>query len=164
MLLGFHLQCCLNWVSEISPLFSSRRLDRMLHRKWRGTKQQLIWWPNLALLGCYLVSLHFLWAINSINCSEFADDGRVAHRPPEDKEWGDRPWHTGVGVEPGNDHIQGAALILLDARRITTWSDKRDREALLYSKFNHVLTKEGSRCHQRMVCNYQKSVSWAHQK
>ena len=32
---------------------------RMSHRKWRETKQQLIWWPVLALLGCSLVSLHF---------------------------------------------------------------------------------------------------------
>ena len=24
------------------------RLDRMSHRKWRETKQQLIWWPDLA--------------------------------------------------------------------------------------------------------------------
>ena len=27
--------------------------------KWRETKQQLIWWPDLALLGYCLVSLHF---------------------------------------------------------------------------------------------------------
>ena len=33
---------------------------RMSHRKWRETKEQLIWWPDLALLGCCLVSLHFL--------------------------------------------------------------------------------------------------------
>ena len=32
---------------------------RMSHRKWRETRQQLIWWPDLALLGCCLVSLHF---------------------------------------------------------------------------------------------------------
>ena len=31
----------------------------MSHRKWRETKQQLIWWPDLTLLGCSLVSLHF---------------------------------------------------------------------------------------------------------
>ena len=28
---------------------------KMSHRKWRETKQQLIWWPDLALLGCSLV-------------------------------------------------------------------------------------------------------------
>ena len=32
---------------------------RMSQRKWTVTKQQLIWWPDLALLGCSLVSLHF---------------------------------------------------------------------------------------------------------
>ena len=32
----------------------------MSHRKWRETKLQLIWWPAVALLGCLLVSLHFL--------------------------------------------------------------------------------------------------------
>ena len=32
---------------------------RMLHRKWREAKEQLILWPDLALLGCCLVSLHF---------------------------------------------------------------------------------------------------------
>ena len=31
----------------------------MSHRKWGETKQQMIWWPDLALLGCCLVSLHF---------------------------------------------------------------------------------------------------------
>ena len=31
----------------------------MSHRKWRETKQQLICWPDLALLGCCSVSLHF---------------------------------------------------------------------------------------------------------
>ena len=31
----------------------------MSHRKWRETKQKLIWWPDQALLGCSLVSLHF---------------------------------------------------------------------------------------------------------
>ena len=33
------------------------------HRKWRETKQQLIWLPDLALLGCSLLSLHFLCGI-----------------------------------------------------------------------------------------------------
>ena len=32
---------------------------RMWHMKWRETKEQLICWPDLALLGCYFVSLHF---------------------------------------------------------------------------------------------------------
>ena len=35
-------------------------LDRMSHRKWKEIKQQLIWWPDLGLLGCCLVSLRFL--------------------------------------------------------------------------------------------------------
>ena len=29
------------------------------NRKWRETKQQLILWSDLAVLGCCLVSLHF---------------------------------------------------------------------------------------------------------
>ena len=33
---------------------------RMSHRKWRETKHQPSWWPDLVLLGCCLVSLHFL--------------------------------------------------------------------------------------------------------
>ena len=33
---------------------------RMLHRKWREIKQHLIRLPDLALLGCCLVSLHIL--------------------------------------------------------------------------------------------------------
>ena len=37
----------------------------MSHRKWRETKQQLSWWPDLALLGCCLLSLHFLCDILS---------------------------------------------------------------------------------------------------
>ena len=35
-------------------------LVRMSHRKWRETKQQLSWLPDLALLGCCLPSLRFL--------------------------------------------------------------------------------------------------------
>ena len=33
---------------------------RMSHRKWREIKQQLIRLPDLALLGCSLLSLHIL--------------------------------------------------------------------------------------------------------
>ena len=36
---------------------------RMPHRKWRASKQQLNCWPDFALLGCSLISLHFLWGI-----------------------------------------------------------------------------------------------------
>ena len=32
---------------------------RMSHRKWREIKQHLIWWPDLSLPGCCLISLHF---------------------------------------------------------------------------------------------------------
>ena len=38
---------------------------RMSHRKWWQTKQQLSWLPDLALLGCCLLSLHFLCDILS---------------------------------------------------------------------------------------------------
>ena len=41
------------------------RPDRMRHRKWRETKQQPNSWPDLALLGCCLVSLHLLCDILS---------------------------------------------------------------------------------------------------
>ena len=38
----------------------------MSHKKWRETKQQLIWWPlDLALLGCCLDSPHLLCDILS---------------------------------------------------------------------------------------------------
>ena len=33
-------------------------LVNLLLRKWLESKQQLCWWPELALLGCCLVSLH----------------------------------------------------------------------------------------------------------
>ena len=36
---------------------------RMSHRKWRETNQQLIRLPDLALLGCSLLSPHFLCGI-----------------------------------------------------------------------------------------------------
>ena len=39
--------------------WSTAWLDGMSHRKRRETKQQLILWPDLALLGCCIVSLHF---------------------------------------------------------------------------------------------------------
>ena len=35
----------------------------MSHKKWRETKQQLIWFPNVVLLGCCLVSHHFHYNI-----------------------------------------------------------------------------------------------------
>ena len=38
---------------------------RMAHRKWRETKQQPSLLPGLAVLGCCLVSIHFLLAILS---------------------------------------------------------------------------------------------------
>ena len=44
---------------------STGRPDGMLQRKWKETKQQLIWWPDLALLGCCLVSLNLLYDILS---------------------------------------------------------------------------------------------------
>ena len=37
----------------------------MSHRKWWETKHQLIWWHEVTLLGCCLVSLHFLCDILS---------------------------------------------------------------------------------------------------
>ena len=32
--------------------YRPRPVDRISHRKWRETKEQLIWLPDLALLGC----------------------------------------------------------------------------------------------------------------
>ena len=53
------------WIRCGSDKESIGWLDRMSHRKWRETKQQLIWWPEVALLGCCLVSLNFLCDILS---------------------------------------------------------------------------------------------------
>ena len=59
-----------------NPVFCSRWRTNTgwPDRKWRETKQQLIWWPDLALLGCCcLVSIHFLCDILSgraCPCSE----------------------------------------------------------------------------------------------
>ena len=52
---------------DVSPysVMHTGWLERMSHRKWRETKQQLIWWPEVALLECCLVSLHFLCDILS---------------------------------------------------------------------------------------------------
>ena len=53
-------------------------IDRMSYRKWRETKQQLRWWPDLSLLGCCLVSLHFL--CNILSSRPFNEEQRkVAH-------------------------------------------------------------------------------------
>ena len=38
---------------------------RMVHRKWKETKQQPSMLPGLAVPGCCLVSVHILWAILS---------------------------------------------------------------------------------------------------
>ena len=47
--------------SNLEKLFSSTvNVCRMSHRKWREIKQQLIRLPDLALLGCSLLSLHIL--------------------------------------------------------------------------------------------------------
>ena len=43
---------------HIYPSFPTVIGAMMSHRKWREIKQQLIWWPDLALLGWCLVSLH----------------------------------------------------------------------------------------------------------
>ena len=56
----------LNFPSKVRFIFSTGRPDdRMPHRKYRETKQHMIWRPDLALLGCCLVSLHFLCDIPS---------------------------------------------------------------------------------------------------
>ena len=67
---------------------------RMSDRKWRETKQQPMWWPDLALVGCRLVSLHFqcdilapitviviyiFWPISNHN-TKLLITGRVIHR------------------------------------------------------------------------------------
>ena len=53
--LGLLFKICL------SKIRNTVIVARMSHRKWRVTKQQLILWPDLTLLGCCLVSLHFQW-------------------------------------------------------------------------------------------------------
>ena len=46
------------WFDQIK---NTGLVRRMPDRKWRESKQQLSCWPELALFGCILVSLHFLW-------------------------------------------------------------------------------------------------------
>ena len=48
-------------------------VDRISHRKWRETKQQLILLPDLALLGRCFVSLLFLCDILSTGMVQFID-------------------------------------------------------------------------------------------
>ena len=59
-----YLVCQLSrWNQQPNPALLSLSTTvigaRMSQREWRETKEQLIWWPDLALLGCCLVSLHF---------------------------------------------------------------------------------------------------------
>ena len=51
---------------------------RMSYRKWRESKQQLIWWPDLALLGCCFVSLHFQCILAPITVQYFELDSRTS--------------------------------------------------------------------------------------
>ena len=66
------------------------RPDRMSHRKWRESKQQLSWWPDLTLLGCCLVSLYFLCKIMSMSGRpvEDANARPVQRHPGERAQWG----------------------------------------------------------------------------
>ena len=53
---------------------------RMSHRKWRENKQQLMWWPELVLLGCCLVSLHFrcdILALIPVQCKSLTLTTRI---------------------------------------------------------------------------------------
>ena len=52
------IQITTTLIRRNSLLYRDRRQD-VAHRKWRETKQQLIWLPDLALLCCYSVSLFF---------------------------------------------------------------------------------------------------------
>ena len=45
---------------------STVRMGWISHRKWKETKQQPNMLPGPAVLGCCLVSFHFLWAIHPI--------------------------------------------------------------------------------------------------
>ena len=72
--------------------------DNMSHRKWRESKQQLIWFPALALLGCCLVSLHFLWNI-------------LSGGPVESGERQSLFWHVGCLADKGSGMVHFCGLI-----------------------------------------------------
>ena len=57
-------------------------VDRISHRKWRETTEQLIWLPDLALLGCSLVSLLFLYDILSTGLLHAHNYGQILFRHP----------------------------------------------------------------------------------
>ena len=60
------LETCIFWTSfSFLSQVCTGWLDRMSHRKWRETKQQLIWWPEVDGLGWCLGSLYFLCDIMS---------------------------------------------------------------------------------------------------
>ena len=61
----FHNLIFLIWHRSKKAERSTGPPDRMSHRKWRESKQQLILKPALALFGCCLVDLHFLCDILS---------------------------------------------------------------------------------------------------
>ena len=67
---------------------------RMSYRKWRENKQHLIWWPELVLLGCCLVSLYFRCDIlapipvRSCRCCCC----RRGRSPPSCRWWRPCPW------------------------------------------------------------------------
>ena len=71
--------------------FSSAWPNGMSHRKWRETKQQLMWWPDLALLGWCLVYLHFLCDIpfgHTVHSTIKRGQRPVSHWPL--RKWGVR--------------------------------------------------------------------------
>ena len=62
----------------------SERLQDVAHRKWREIKQQLIRLPDLALLGCSLLSLHILcdilqtFTVGSVGCFSLLREAKRA--------------------------------------------------------------------------------------
>ena len=76
-------------------------------RKWRETKQQLIWWPDLALLGCSLVSLHFQCDILAPITVDTVSIGYIAihnFRWIARRQWASstRPWTISSKTTPGS--------------------------------------------------------------
>ena len=56
---------------------------RISHRKWRVTRLQLIRCPDVALLGCCLVTLHFLLNILITNPVTIATTGLKVRNFPK---------------------------------------------------------------------------------
>ena len=63
---------------------STVRMGWISHRKWKETKQQPNMLPGPAVLGCCLVSFHFLWVIHPIRPVDSRSESASHLRPKID--------------------------------------------------------------------------------